>query len=310
MHDTRDDDELATSPAFHAGELALQREAGVAERLARYPRLFLDYLPEQHRAFYPLLPFVVVGSGGPDGQPTASLLAGPPGFAWSPTPVTLRLDALPLTSDPLGTQLELGAPVGLLGIQPHTRRRNRLNGRVLMRDTAGVTVGVAQAFGNCPKYIHPRELVYSARARGPAAFSAVLGAELRARVAAADTFFIASAHPEASAASSARAHGVDVSHRGGPPGFLHFTSDDSFSMPDYRGNNFFNTLGNLSLDDRAGLLFVDTVSGDLLQITARVEATAGAHPAAGPESTGRILRFHVTGARLHPGGAALRQVAF
>ena len=63
---------------FHAGELALQHEAGVAARLARHPQLLSDHLPEQHRAFYPLLPFIVVGSLDAEGQPNASLLAGPP----------------------------------------------------------------------------------------------------------------------------------------------------------------------------------------------------------------------------------------
>jgi hypothetical protein len=41
-------------------------------------------------------------------------------------------------------------------------------------------------------------------------------------------------------------------------------------IPDFKGNRFFNTLGNLLGDDRAGLLFVDFASGDLLQAAGRV----------------------------------------
>jgi hypothetical protein len=49
-----------------------------------------------------------------------------------------------------------GARFGLLGIEAHTRRRNRANGRVLARSADGLSLGVAQSFGNCPKYIQPR----------------------------------------------------------------------------------------------------------------------------------------------------------
>ena len=44
----------------------------------------------------------------------------------------------------------------------------------------------------------------------------------------------------------------------------------TLEFPDYPGNNMFNTLGNLARHPRAGLLFVDFDSGDLLQLTARV----------------------------------------
>jgi len=40
-------------------------------------------------------------------------------------------------------------------------------------------------------------------------------------------------------------------------------------VPDYAGNGFFNTLGNLAMDRRAGLLFVDFSNGHLLQLAAR-----------------------------------------
>jgi uncharacterized protein len=299
---------LAAPSPFHAGELAQQRAVGVAERAARLAPMLREHLTDEQRDFFPSLPFVIVGSVAAGGQPSASLLAAPPGFAWSPTPGTLRIDALPLLGDPLGQSLEPGAPLGVLGIQPHTRRRNRANGRVITHDGSGVTLAVDQAFGNCPRYIHPRELVYGAREPGKIQAVGTLGPELRARIAAADTFFIATAHPEAGSGSSVRAHGVDVSHRGGPPGFVFFTGPDTFIVPDYSGNNLFNTLGNLQLEPRAGLLFIDTTNGDLLQVSATAALEAGSHPFADPRSGGRIVSFRVLGARLFPGGAPLRAV--
>ncbi|MEY2932448.1 MAG: hypothetical protein RL033_3197 [Pseudomonadota bacterium] len=292
---------------FHPGEIALQAEVGVAERMARLgAQMIRGHLPEQHRAFFEELPFVVVGSLDEHAQPTASLLAAPPGFAWSPDPHTLRIDARPLAGDPLARNLRVGASLGLLGIMPHLRRRNRANGSVLALDAAGFTLGVQQSFGNCPRFIHAREAFYVGTGSAePVQEHTALGERERALVASADTFFIASAHPDAAAASSS-AQGVDVSHRGGPAGFALFSADDTFLVPDYRGNNLFNTLGNLRLNPQAGLLFLDRARGHLLQLEVGVDTVAGAHPHAGPEPSGRNVRFRIQRARLLPGASPLR----
>jgi len=315
----------STPEVFHAGEVELQRAAGSAERLARVgSQVIRAYLPEQHREFFPLLPFVVVGSIDARGQPSASLLAGPPGFITSPDPHSLRIAApLPL-GDPLAENLLPGAPLALLGIQPHTRRRNRANGRVARRDAASFSLDVQQSFGNCPKYITPRELAYAGppelETSAPTVSDRLAPAQ-RALIERADTFFIASAHPGAahsvshSASSSAShssaagpAHGLDVSHRGGPPGFVHFLDDSRFIIPDFRGNDFYNTLGNVRLQPRAGLLFVDFDSGDLLTLETQAEALAGAHPLQHAAVTGRIVHFRVERVRRLPGAARLRVV--
>jgi predicted pyridoxine 5'-phosphate oxidase superfamily flavin-nucleotide-binding protein len=239
------------------------------------------------------------------GQPAASLLAGPPGFVGSPDAGTLRVNALPRDDDPLHDNLRLGAPVALLGIQPHTRRRNRANGSLRQRDGNGFSLHVQHSFGNCPKYIHPREVTYlGASNREPVSVSTRLGERERTLIQRADTFYIASAHPQSFDATPA--HGVDVSHRGGPRGFAHFTGDDQFIVPDYPGNNLYMTLGNLSLNRAAGLLFIDMPTGDLLQVQANAELLDGPHPFAGTEPSGRVLRFTVRRTRLYPRASPLR----
>nr|WP_231865084.1 pyridoxamine 5'-phosphate oxidase family protein [Sorangium cellulosum] len=53
--------------------------------------------------------------------------------------------------------------------------------------------------------------------------------------------------------------GADVSHRGSKPGFVRVTEEDGrtvLTSPDFTGNFGFNTLGNLALNPRAGVLFV------------------------------------------------------
>ena len=46
---------------------------------------------------------------------------------------------------------------------------------------------------------------------------------------------------------------------------------DILWLPDYPGNYMFNTLGNLLVEPRAGLLFLDFERGDALQLTGRGE---------------------------------------
>lgn len=282
--------------AFHAGELAMQKSTGVPERGARVA-FIRDFMPEQHREFFLLLPFVLAGSLDARGQPWVSGLAGPPGFARSPDPRLLEVNAWPPAHDPLAHALIPGAPIGLLGIQPHTRRRNRMNGHVVDADGQRFSVRVDQSFGNCPKYIQAREPVYTGEPVAAPSLEAMraLDDEATALVRRADTFFIASAHPQA-AQADAPEHGVDVSHRGGKPGFLRVDHGRVLTVPDFTGNSFFNTLGNLLLEPRCGLLFIDPNSGDTLQVAARARIVTQGEELASFRGALRLIRFEVESA--------------
>ncbi|RYF40782.1 MAG: flavin-nucleotide-binding protein [Comamonadaceae bacterium] len=280
-------------PAFHAGEIALQRQVGADARLAAIgPAVIREHMPQQHRDFFGQLPFLVAGALDAEGQPWASVLAGPPGFIASPHERALVVQAVPSPQDPLHAALAPGAPVGLLGIEPHTRRRNRMNGVVTERRTEGFSVAVSQSFGNCPKYIQARrpEFLPGSHAAPPVHRSAGLDAAARRAIAQADTFFIASAHPQADAVTPS--FGVDVSHRGGKPGFVR-VEGDTLTVPDFVGNNFFNTLGNLALNPRCGLLFIDFETGDLLQLAARGEIVTEGEALRSFAGAQRLLRLQV-----------------
>jgi predicted pyridoxine 5'-phosphate oxidase superfamily flavin-nucleotide-binding protein len=298
-----------TAAPFHAGEQALQQRAGTRERLAEFgSRVVRDTLIEQHRRFFAELPFILVGSVDATGQPWASVLSGPPGFVHAPRGERLRVAAEPLPQDPLADQLRPGAPLGVLGIQPHTRRRNRVNGQVAVRDAASFELQVAQSFGNCPKYIQAREARFVAStgpSQAPLARSPRLDAAALRLVRQADTFFIASAHPAAQAPSSP-AEGVDVSHRGGRPGFVHIDDDQLLTVPDYAGNGYFNTFGNLALQPRAGLLFIDFEQGDVLQLAATAEVVWEGPALRAFEGAERLLRLRVTSAQRWPAALPLQ----
>jgi predicted pyridoxine 5'-phosphate oxidase superfamily flavin-nucleotide-binding protein len=296
------DDSVSLRDPYHEGEQALQRRVGWRERLAEVgARTVRDHMPDPHRELFGKLPFVLVGSIDGAGQPHASVLMGAPGFMRTPDAQTLAIDALPDAADPLHVALRAGASVGVLGIEPHTRRRNRMNGVVRALHARGFELHVRQSFGNCPKYIqarHARWVESDATGATPMAAQHMTQLDLAATslVRSADTFFIASAVPSQQIESSA-AHGVDVSHRGGRPGFVRVQRGadgvDVLTVPDFAGNNMFNTLGNLALHPRAGLLFMDFARGDRLHIAADAHVLWDGDELAAFAGALRLLQFRV-----------------
>jgi len=299
-------DSDAQSSPWHAGERAIHARLGYAERMESVGRAAIrHFMPDQHRLFFAQLPFLLLATKDGAGQPWATLLWGPPGFARSPDPHRLDIAALPEPGDPAREGLTLGAQVGLLGIELPTRRRNRLNGRVVALDGEGFSVEAEQSFGNCPQYIQRRD--YLAWAGAPAAGVRVesfsqLGDEARALVGGADTLFVASA----SAAGAGEGSGLDVSHRGGRPGFLRVGRDGAILVPDFRGNRFFNTLGNLLANPRAGLLFVDFERGDLMQVAGETEIVWEGSLVSAFRGAERLWRLFPREGRWIRGGMALR----
>ena len=296
------------APTFHEGELALQRRTGAREHLAEAgPRVIRDHMPAQHREFFAQLPSLVTGTVDAAGQPWASVLAGAPGFVTSPDPRLLAVRARPLPHDPLNETLADDAPIGLLGIEPHTRRRNRLNGRVANVHGGGFDVEVGQSFGNCPKYIQARRPEFIGLGDAWPVVERANALDLTARdmVANADTFFIATAHPLAGHAD-APAFGVDVSHRGGKPGFVRADGDEELTVPDFAGNFFFNTLGNLALNPRCGLLFMDFVQGDLLYLAAQAAIVTEGAELRSFQGAQRLLKLRVLSAMRVRGVLPLR----
>jgi predicted pyridoxine 5'-phosphate oxidase superfamily flavin-nucleotide-binding protein len=249
---------------FHAGELAVQRRAGVADVAERVGRgNLLTALPEEFAAFLAGRYFLVAGTPGPDGRIWASVLFGPPGFAAPLDARTVLIRTVAAPGDPLREAVVAGpVPVGLLAIDQSTRVRIRLNGTAEL-STDGLRVTLAEVFGNCPKYIGLRVPtgVVDGEIEHHAGTHTALTGDHRALLARTDTAFVASSNPD---------HGVDASHKGGRPGFLEADPDGRrLLLPDYAGNMMFQTLGNLTIDPRIGVLVIDWDSGRTLQIAGR-----------------------------------------
>ena len=285
------------SSPYHPGEVAVQERAGTrafAERAGR--KLIRDSMPEQHRDFFAMLPYVFMGSLDRQGRPWASVLSGAAGFLRSPDPRQLIVSALPLPGDPARGNLRAGAPVALVGIELHTRRRNRLTGKVDRIDGDGFALRVDQSFGNCPQYIQARAPSGADAPASPAV--RVLGSRLdddsAGVVGRCDTMFIASASP--GAGTDDPVEGVDVNHRGGRPGFVRVEMGERGSVltfPDFVGNAAFNTLGNIALNPRAGLLFIDFRTGDLVTLTGQAEVVWDGPELQGFAGAERLVRVQV-----------------
>ncbi|WP_101948507.1 pyridoxamine 5'-phosphate oxidase family protein [Mycobacterium sp. 3519A] len=252
---------------FHDGELAVQERAGVRAQAARLGGAMLA-VPDLNGGISNFLAdrdFAVITARDVDGRLWVSPLFAAPGFLQAHDR-TLRVGTTPGSGDPLHG-LPAGQPVGMLAIEFAIRRRVRVNGTLIRSDPDGMELFVDQAFGNCPKYIHPRHLDHVERGAGGAERLDHLTAEHVALIAHADTFFLGTVHPT---------RGADASHRGGPAGFVR-VEDGALWWPDYPGNNMFNSFGNIEVDPTAALLFIDFDSGARLHVsgTAAVEWDVG-----------------------------------
>lgn len=292
-------------PTWHEGELALQRHVGVAEKMDGVgKRVVRDHMPDQHRAFYAQLPFLLAGSVDGQGDAWATVLEGQPGFTQSPSPTSLRIDARPAPSDPAGAGMRDGDAIGLLGIELHTRRRNRVNGTLRAAGPGALLFEVDQSFGNCPRYIQLRDFTWSREPGQAHAGSIDTGTALddgaRAMIEAADAFFVASY------ADREDRRQVDVSHRGGKAGFVRVEADGTLVIPDFNGNLFFNTLGNILLNGKAGLTFIDFRNGDLLQMTGDAEVLLDSPEIAAFQGAERLWTFRPRRVVRRGGALALR----
>jgi predicted pyridoxine 5'-phosphate oxidase superfamily flavin-nucleotide-binding protein len=265
------------------------------------PKVIRDFMPDQHRLFFEQLPFVVVGSLDAEQRPWASILAGLPGFVTSPHPRLLEIETNPLPGDPLAAALAVGNTLGLLGIELPTRRRNRANGHIVARDQAGFALHVRESFGNCPQYIQRRDYAAFAPNPGPVEPFMALPEDAATLVRCADTMFVATA-----ARQGGGRFGVDVSHRGGQPGFLGIDGAGTIVVPDFRGNGFFQTIGNLLAHARAGLLIPDFATGDLLQVTGAAEVVWDGPEVAAYPGAERLWKLKVQSGRWLRAGFPLR----
>jgi uncharacterized protein len=270
---------------FHAGELSVQRRAGVDSQAARLARMLQPvHLDSGIAAFLADRSFAALTGRDTKTRLWISPLVGSPGFLRITSPTILEIAAEFQDGDPLHG-LPADQRVGLVVVDFAARRRVRVNG-TLVHVGHRLVVDVEQAFGNCPQYIQERELIPVEHLETETTGlreGVLLSPEDAEQIRSADTFFLGTAHPE---------RGSDASHRGGPAGFVRVERSQLW-WPDYAGNDMFNSFGNLSENPEAALLFPDFATRRTVQLAGTAEVDWGQPGRSGDDGlTGRLARFY------------------
>jgi uncharacterized protein len=289
---------MAQPSPFHAGELKLQTATGVSGEAARIGRAIATQIASNASDFIGRQQVAIIATLDASARVVCSALVGEPGAFEVVDPITLSVDSRAgIVGDAFTERTGDGAPIGILFLEVATRRRYRVNGTVIGADEGRIFLRVAEAYPNCPKYIQRRALHLTDDRTGFADIreGVDLDPEQQELIASADTFFIASAGPD---------RNLDASHRGGQPGFVRIDGDRLW-IPDYAGNNMYNTLGNVSMNPTTALLFIDFDTGDTLQLSGVADIDLEAVDAA-TGGTNRAWTFKTTSwtrsrlaARLH-----------
>lgn len=268
---------------FHRGEHVVQRRAGVSVE-GRGSAGVGANIPPVAAEFLGLQRFLVLAATDEAGAAWVTVLTGPPGFATAVDDRTVIADRLPGTGDPLEGLFETERQVGVLAIEPAARKRMRVNGRG-RRHGDRLLIRTEQVYANCPKHIQTRTYANdSPSADRTALVTGELTADQQRWITAADTFFVG---------TYAAGLGADASHRGGNPGFVSVTGGNRLTWPDYVGNSMYMTLGNLELEPRCGLLFLDWENGHTLHLTGRARVDWDRDRAAAVPGAQRLVDFDV-----------------
>lgn len=102
-------------------------------------------------------------------------------------------------------------------------------------------------------------------------------------------FFIATADPSGQ---------PDCSYKGGLPGFVRVIDENTLAIPDYDGNGQYRSWGNVLVNPRVGLLFVDFESPKRLRVNGTAAVNHEAHLLAG--FPGAVFIVRVTAERIFP----------
>ncbi|KAL2800266.1 hypothetical protein BJX66DRAFT_183170 [Aspergillus keveii] len=323
---------------WHPGETALHNKLSFPAALATRYVAIENQLHEQHRIFHtsnlPFIPLTVVDG---DGRPWAGIAAGRSGeigFVTAPSLKRLVVKGCAWVGDPLFETLsrkeglervnERALTAGL-GIEFSTRRRNKFAGSIRNvrnypeRDGKGefeIEIEVNEAVGNCPKYINTRtldpypntspEIIYhvpnmSSTARLP---DTVIN-----MIKSADTVFIATVYTSTPSTASKFPSHAGMNARGGLPGFIRVSSSDGRTvvLPDYSGNRFMSSLGNIEVNGVAGFTIVDFESGDVLYLTGKARNLIGDEAREVMSRHASVTVLETTGYTLVAGALPVRQ---
>ncbi|KAJ3317612.1 hypothetical protein HDV06_001344 [Boothiomyces sp. JEL0866] len=254
----------------HAGEIAVQQLRGISSEDANPSWYISPEMPKQHSDFFANLLYFPFGAIDTDGKLWATILVNPKVDILSPS--NFQLDCRVNETDPFLSAVLDSKYFSAVGVDFTNRRRNKVNGNILSASFQnGLLRLVLQAtenMGNCPKYITVRQLQYFKRTAQAPQVLTLLNEEARDILNSCSTIFMVTKHLTGDLSE----YDLGFNHRGGPKGFLRYFERDNVGnivLPDYSGNRFYQSLGNIQSDNAAGLVIPNFETGDLLYVTGR-----------------------------------------
>lgn len=286
---------------------------GAAHMLQRAPLLALGTVDEKGRPWA-----TIWGGEAPIAQPVADSIIGISTMVDSKTDPVVDLLYGGKDDGEVVKEQGAGRMISALTIDLETRKRVKLYGRMVAGalgrigpeddQDSPISVGqvqlvvrIEQSLGNCPKYINCKRIYPVLPEPKLIADSDILAQQALDLIAKADTLFIASSNAD---------QDMDMNIRGGPPGFVrvqsHSDSGTVLVWPEYSGNNLYQTLGNLQTSSRAGLVFPDFETGDVLYVTGNTKVLLGKDAAAVLPRSNLAVTLSITGARFVEKGLPFR----
>lgn len=164
-----------------------------------------------------------------------------------------------------------------------------------------LVVHIEQSLGNCPKYLNKYSISPATPSPTLLSSSKQLTQEGLDLIERNDLFFITSSRAD---------QDMDTNHRGGPRGFVRvFSNKESGAeivYPEYSGNRLYQTLGNLQVTSKAGLVFPDLETGNVLYVTGTTQILIGKEASDIIPHSNLAVKVKVTAARLVQSGLPLR----
>ena len=262
----------------HTGELFVQRKRHAPpDHSDVIGQIIESDIPARFATFYQSINYLPLGTMDATGNLWATVLCNPTTTIISKN--TLVINATVPREDPFVTAVlsVVPAPRYFAGVAVdfRSRRRVKLAGiieSVIVSDDNVLTLTLLtnENMGNCPKYITTRELRPTIRRPQTFYLGKRLDVEARAVIEQASTIFIATKHMVEREGES----DLGFNHRGGPKGFLRYFEDDKGAhlvLPDYSGNRFYQSLGNVQSDNSMGIVIPDFFTGHLLHLHGKAE---------------------------------------
>ncbi|KAL8688685.1 MAG: hypothetical protein Q9218_005469 [Villophora microphyllina] len=280
--------------------------------------------------FLPIAPLLALGTLDDAGRPWTTLLGGEAGFVrpLGQSNIGIRTLVVPEFDPVIKVLLGNGNGNGSvpltnknrlvagLAIDLATRSRIKLAGKMVagaldhegddITDSSKacetqMVVKVEQSLGNCPKYLNKKQIIPTMPEPALVSDTLPLPPEAVDLLAKADLFFMSTVHGTLSMGNN---------YRGGPPGFVRILENDNSATtlvyPEYSGNRLYQSLGNLKTDPKAGIVFPDLDSGDVLYLTGTTETLIGEEAAALLPRSNLAVKVRIVGARFIRRGLTFR----